>query len=138
MRASLTSISGVVLSLFATAAAANNANNQNDPQIEEMIVQGRQSDYSVITESAQKIIDVPGALGDPLMAVFSLPGVISEAMVAVSQRYAARRQVTIVIWSMVLLLRMSSMRSLHRSSTTISFRILICIPLVLARVTAMP
>jgi len=49
-----------------------------DPAVEEMIVQGRKSDYSVITESAQKIIDVPGALGDPLMAVFSLPGVISE------------------------------------------------------------
>lgn len=46
--------------------------------IEETLVQGRKSDYSVITENAQKIIDVPGSLGDPLMAVFSLPGVISE------------------------------------------------------------
>ena len=49
----------------------------DDPAVEELIVQGRQSDYSVITEEAQKIIDVPGALGDPLMAVFSLPGVIA-------------------------------------------------------------
>ncbi len=49
------------------------------PAVEEVIVQGRQSDYSVITEEAQKIIDVPGALGDPLMAVFSLPGVISTS-----------------------------------------------------------
>ena len=56
--------------LFAEATA--------DTAIEETVVQGRKSDYSVITENAQKIIDVPGSLGDPLMAVFSLPGVISE------------------------------------------------------------
>ena len=49
-----------------------------EPPLEEMMVQGRKSDYSVITENAQKIIDVPGSLGDPLMAAFSLPGVISE------------------------------------------------------------
>lgn len=48
------------------------------PAVEEILVQGRPGDYSVITEQAQKIIDVPGSLGDPLMAVFSLPGVISE------------------------------------------------------------
>lgn len=46
--------------------------------VEETLVQGRKSDYSIITENAQKIIDVPGSLGDPLMAVFSLPGVLSE------------------------------------------------------------
>lgn len=48
------------------------------PAVEEVMVLGRKSDYSVITENAQKIIDVPGSLGDPLMAVFSLPGVIGE------------------------------------------------------------
>jgi outer membrane cobalamin receptor len=47
-------------------------------EVSEMIIEGRKSDYSVITENAQKIIDVPGSLGDPLMAVFSLPGVLSE------------------------------------------------------------
>lgn len=51
----------------------------DDPAVEELIVQGRQSDYSVITEEAQKIVDVPGALGDPLMAVFSLPGVVATS-----------------------------------------------------------
>jgi hypothetical protein len=62
----------LVVPALANAAGA-------DPAVEEVIVQGRQSDYSVITEEAQKIIDVPGALGDPLMAVFSLPGVIATS-----------------------------------------------------------
>ena len=53
-------------------------NAQADSAVEETLVQGRKSDYSIITENAQKIIDVPGSLGDPLMAVFSLPGVLSE------------------------------------------------------------
>ena len=64
------------ISAPAFANAADDADG-DDPAVEELIVQGRQSDYSVITEGAQKIIDVPGALGDPLMAVFSLPGVIA-------------------------------------------------------------
>lgn len=45
---------------------------------EVVITSRRESDYSVITEQAQKILDVPGALGDPLMAVFSLPGVLAK------------------------------------------------------------
>lgn len=49
------------------------------PEVDEVvIISRRESDYSVITEQAQKILDVPGALGDPLMAVFSLPGVLSQ------------------------------------------------------------
>ena len=68
--------------ISATAAVASTAAaKKTEPALEEVIVQGRQSDYSVITENAQKIIDVPGALGDPLMAVFSLPGVISAGEV---------------------------------------------------------
>ncbi len=59
-------------SLSVTAAA----DEQSD--LEEIIIEGRKSDYSVITENAQKIIDVPGSLGDPLMAAFSLPGVLSQ------------------------------------------------------------
>lgn len=65
----LTSLSSVSL----TASADEHS------EVEEMIIEGRKSDYSVITENAQKIIDVPGSLGDPLMAVFSLPGVLSES-----------------------------------------------------------
>ena len=61
----LFSFHGLILSLLAAPAMAGDTTN--DPAVEEVIVQGRQSDYSVITENAQKIIDVPGALGDPLM-----------------------------------------------------------------------
>lgn len=51
----------------------------SDPSaIEEVIVLGeRKGDFTIITENAQKLVDVPGALGDPLSAVFSLPGVVS-------------------------------------------------------------
>jgi hypothetical protein len=63
--------------LVPVSAIASDIPNNIDSVVEEMSVQGRQSDYSVITENAQKIIDVPGSLGDPLMAVFSLPGVLS-------------------------------------------------------------
>lgn len=66
----------LVIGLTALPAMADSP--QPETGVEEMVVQGRKSDYSVITENAQKIIDAPGSLGDPLMAVFSLPGVLSE------------------------------------------------------------
>ena len=62
----------LVIGLTALPAMADSP--QPETGVEEMVVQGRKSDYSVITENAQKIIDAPGSLGDPLMAVFSLPG----------------------------------------------------------------
>jgi len=78
----------LILPLLVLPASASDATSSDtasgdtissaEPPLEEMMVQGRKSDYSVITENAQKIIDVPGSLGDPLMAAFSLPGVISE------------------------------------------------------------
>ncbi|WP_370981330.1 TonB-dependent receptor plug domain-containing protein [Agaribacterium sp. ZY112] len=45
---------------------------------EETIVLGRlrQGDYSFITEDTEKLVETAGALGDPLGAVFSLPGVV--------------------------------------------------------------
>ncbi|HEY7773762.1 MAG TPA: TonB-dependent receptor [Marinagarivorans sp.] len=60
-------------SLFAeTQAAPSSA-----APIEEIIVLGdRKGDFTIITENAQKLVDVPGAIGDPLSAVFSLPGVV--------------------------------------------------------------
>ncbi|MGV8838087.1 TonB-dependent receptor plug domain-containing protein, partial [Cellvibrio sp.] len=79
MRSSPNALYVLLCSLVALpVAASDTAPAGADTHVEEMIVQGRKSDYSVITENAQKIIDVPGSLGDPLMAVFSLPGVISE------------------------------------------------------------
>lgn len=73
-----------LLPLLALTAQAQQAAPHGEPRaavdvaVDEVLVRGRQSDYSVITENAQKIVDVPGSLGDPLMAVFSLPGVLSE------------------------------------------------------------
>jgi hypothetical protein len=83
MRTPHITVSGLMFSLLATPAMAEDSVSTykpvaDDSAVEEMMVQGRKSDYSVITENAQKIIDVPGSLGDPLMAVFSLPGVLSE------------------------------------------------------------
>lgn len=49
-----------------------------EPIEEVLVLKRRESDYSVITERAQKIVEVPGVLGDPLMAAFSLPGVIAK------------------------------------------------------------
>ncbi len=48
---------------------------------EVVVIKRRESDYSVITEQAQKILEVPGSLGDPIMAAFSLPGVLSAGEV---------------------------------------------------------
>lgn len=48
-------------------------------KVEEVIVMGsRRGNFNIITEDAQKLVDMPGALGDPIAAVFSLPGVISD------------------------------------------------------------
>lgn len=77
MRSSPAAMSVLLFSLVLFSLVARPALAE-DTAVEETLVQGRKSDYSVITENAQKIIDVPGSLGDPLMAVFSLPGVISE------------------------------------------------------------
>lgn len=48
--------------------------------LEEVMVFGSHKDSStVITEDAQKLMEMPGALGDPLGAISALPGVISPA-----------------------------------------------------------
>lgn len=50
---------------------------QPSPKLEEVLVTGsRQSDFTVITEDTQKLVEMPGALGDPMGAVYSLPGVV--------------------------------------------------------------
>lgn len=47
-------------------------------RLEETLVMGykRTGDYTVITEDAEKLIDTAGAFGDPLAAIFALPGVL--------------------------------------------------------------
>lgn len=48
-----------------------------DPTLEETLVLGeRRGSFTEITQETQKLVDMPGAMGDPLAAVFSLPGVV--------------------------------------------------------------
>ncbi|MES2822132.1 MAG: TonB-dependent receptor [Pseudomonadota bacterium] len=69
----------LLLSTQINAAEAPGTGAIAEKDIEEvLVISRREGDYSMITEHAQKIIDVPGSLGDPLMAVFSLPGVLSQ------------------------------------------------------------
>lgn len=46
--------------------------------LEETLVTGykRTGDYTVITENTEQLIDTAGAMGDPLSAIFALPGVL--------------------------------------------------------------
>lgn len=39
----------------------------------------REGNYTIITEDAQKLVEMPGALGDPLGAITALPGVLAPA-----------------------------------------------------------
>ena len=41
------------------------------------VVYKRSSVTSDITEDAQKLMDMPGAMGDPLQAAYALPGVVA-------------------------------------------------------------
>jgi outer membrane receptor protein involved in Fe transport len=51
-----------------------------DDSIETVQVLGRrEGNYTIITEDAQKLVEMPGALGDPLGAITALPGVLSPA-----------------------------------------------------------
>ena len=60
-------------------ASANTASNSADLRtIERIQVISQRSDVMAeITEDAQKLVAMPGALGDPLQAVFALPGVVA-------------------------------------------------------------
>jgi len=55
-----------------------NRGNERSSQIEETIVTGfRKAGFTEITEDAEKLMNIPGALGDPIGAITALPGVIS-------------------------------------------------------------
>lgn len=43
------------------------------------IIGSRKAHYTEITEDSQKLVEMPGALGDPLGAITALPGVITPA-----------------------------------------------------------
>jgi len=61
-----------------TAAAQDHVKDKDNNEEETYIFGSRSGNFTVITEDAQKLVDMPGALGDPLSAVFSLPGVIAS------------------------------------------------------------
>ena len=62
------------------AEETSNADDQEDTsQQEVLIIKGKKlEDKYEISNEAQMMIETPGSLGDPLGAVFSLPGVISS------------------------------------------------------------
>ena len=61
------------LALNVTAQAAEQTDN-----IERINISHKRSNITAkITEDAKKLVDMPGAMGDPLQAVFALPGVVA-------------------------------------------------------------
>jgi len=75
---SVSVLTGTVLlgSMFSQLALAQN--DYDIASLEETLVTGykRSGDYSVITEDTEQLIDTAGAMGDPLSAIFALPGVL--------------------------------------------------------------
>lgn len=64
-----------VTSVFATNALAEQVKGEQIERIQ--VVSKRSSVLTEITEDAEKLINMPGALGDPLLAVYALPGVVA-------------------------------------------------------------
>ncbi|WP_440056225.1 TonB-dependent receptor plug domain-containing protein [Pseudoalteromonas sp. T1lg65] len=65
-----------LVALFTTIALQAHAND--DKTIEHIeVIYKRSSVISEITEDAQKLVEMPGAMGDPLRAAFALPGVVA-------------------------------------------------------------
>lgn len=86
----ISGISGFCFSQQALAQELQELQELQEPQkeaqakaedkVEEVIVMGsRRGNFNIITEDAQKLVDMPGALGDPIAAVFSLPGVVNDS-----------------------------------------------------------
>lgn len=57
--------------------ALDTATEQESPIETVMVVGKREGNYTIITEDTQKLVKMPGALGDPLGAITALPGVIA-------------------------------------------------------------
>ena len=59
-------------------AQANTNTSTNKDTMEHIdVVYKRSSITSEITENTEKLVTMPGAMGDPLRAVFALPGVVA-------------------------------------------------------------
>lgn len=52
----------------------------DDGDVEEIMVTGtRSANFTEITDDARKLVEMPGALGDPIAAIYSLPGVVEAS-----------------------------------------------------------
>ncbi|NRB41148.1 MAG: TonB-dependent receptor [Pseudomonadales bacterium] len=62
-----------------TAADIDENTSSNNAAIEEVIVTGdAKNQLSEPTEMTEKLLKVPGAFGDPMQAVFSMPGIVQS------------------------------------------------------------
>ncbi|SFD26841.1 TonB-dependent receptor plug domain-containing protein [Pseudoalteromonas denitrificans] len=60
------------------AALLSGSSLANEVTTERIVVHGKRSDImSQITEDAEKLTVMPGAMGDPLQAIYALPGVVA-------------------------------------------------------------
>ena len=65
------------LSVAQTEDPNKSFQDQQDSDLEETLVIGsRKGDFTIITEDTQKLVETAGSLGDPMSAIFSLPGVV--------------------------------------------------------------
>ena len=65
----------ITMPLHAEGAPKGETKVQSNAPVEEVYVLGsRRGDFTIITEDAQKLVEVPGTFGDPLAAIYSLPG----------------------------------------------------------------
>ncbi|MFL0809788.1 MAG: TonB-dependent receptor [Agarilytica sp.] len=65
-------------SFYSLCALSNTANIPPQADEEIIVIGENRSNFTIITENAQKLVDMPGALGDPISAVYALPGVVSD------------------------------------------------------------
>lgn len=77
----LTSAIAVSSTLCPTLSLADEESAlEESADVEEVIVIGsRKANYTEITESTEKLVEMPGSMGDPLGAITALPGVITPA-----------------------------------------------------------
>lgn len=69
---------GMLLALCVVAASCDTQATEQQDNIERIqVTNKRTSVLTEITEDTEKLISMPGALGDPLQAVYALPGVVA-------------------------------------------------------------
>jgi len=68
----------VIVAMSALSQGVAAQETKQDDKIERISISYKRSNITAqITEDAEKLVDMPGAMGDPLQAVFALPGVVA-------------------------------------------------------------